>query len=303
MKILTFGGVGGQFEACFSKLATINKKHGPFDLMICCGDFFAANQSKESTEALLSGKVKVPVNTCIIRGSNRLPDEVTAAVRANNGEICENLFFLGRSLSVPQVTKVGTSGIYTTSEGLRIAYLSGVSNPEDTGDGDKEDPNRGYGTLDVDRLAQRESAQQSTPPVSVDVLVTFEWPENITSGSSNPNASLAAAKVVALNAAMPSVTDVAQALQPRYQFSSFPGIFFEREPYKNINGAVHPSRFIGLGEFGAPNKERWFYAFNIIPLSSIDRDALKQVPSNITENPFISLPKERKRQRTEEERR
>lgn len=36
----------GQFKQLFSKVDKINKKSGPFDFLLCVGDFFGANNDE-----------------------------------------------------------------------------------------------------------------------------------------------------------------------------------------------------------------------------------------------------------------
>lgn len=39
-KVLLAGDCLGGFEALFKKVAAVNKKNGPFDLLLCVGQFF-----------------------------------------------------------------------------------------------------------------------------------------------------------------------------------------------------------------------------------------------------------------------
>ncbi|KAJ3333747.1 hypothetical protein HDU76_004243 [Blyttiomyces sp. JEL0837] len=90
-----------------------------------------------------------------------------------------------------------------------------------------------------------------------------------------------------------SFSMVANRIQPRYHFGAAAGVFFEREPYRNVNGVAHVTRFIGLGEFGAKNKERWFYAFNLVPMTKLEPAVLAQAPSNTTDCPLFSSSNKR----------
>ncbi|KAI8837331.1 CwfJ C-terminus 1-domain-containing protein-like protein [Chytridium lagenaria] len=210
MKLLVVGSVNGQFEAFFAKVSTMHKKHGPFDLMLCCGDFFSGQETDEQILALLKGKIIVPISTYIIRGGTFIPAKV--------------VFYSPEDHSV------------------------NIEDPESS---------RHYSGHIVASLASGQSLS-----------------------SINSKARLPPPPI---QRAPPKWQDF---LQPRYHFAGGPGFFFEREPYKNKFGASHPSRFIGLGEFGAATKERWFYAFNITPMASLDRSSLSVLPPNCTENPF-----------------
>lgn len=48
----------------------------------------------------------------------------------------------------------------------------------------------------------------------------------------------------------------------------------------------HVTRFIGLASVGNPEKQKWIYAFNIVPIESMDRSELVMQPANVTEMPF-----------------
>lgn len=58
---LAVGSALGSINNLFSKVKAINAKHGPFELLLCTGDFFgppgAANESEE-VDALLNGKLE-----------------------------------------------------------------------------------------------------------------------------------------------------------------------------------------------------------------------------------------------------
>jgi hypothetical protein len=54
---LVSGSVEGQFSDFFEKIATTNSKHGPFDILLCTGNFFATDSASSSFDDLVSGKV------------------------------------------------------------------------------------------------------------------------------------------------------------------------------------------------------------------------------------------------------
>lgn len=55
---LVSGSVEGQFSDFFEKIAATNSKHGPFDVLLCTGNFFATDAaSSSSLDDLVSGKV------------------------------------------------------------------------------------------------------------------------------------------------------------------------------------------------------------------------------------------------------
>ncbi|KAI7862694.1 CwfJ C-terminus 1-domain-containing protein-like protein [Spinellus fusiger] len=127
-------------------------------------------------------------------------------------------------------------------------------------------------------------------PAGVDILLTYEWPSTITHGSTVPLANPP-------NTSSTPIAEIAAVLKPRYHFSASENVFYEREPYKNTHGfglsdereADHVSRFIGLGNAFNTNKQRWFYAFNLVPLAKIEPEKLRAVPDTTTECPFKQL--------------
>lgn len=53
---LVCGDVRGNFKVLFNKLQNINQKSGPFDLLLCVGDFFGSDNAK--LEAYKNGNLK-----------------------------------------------------------------------------------------------------------------------------------------------------------------------------------------------------------------------------------------------------
>lgn len=53
---LTCGDVCGQFDQLFKRVTSVNKKAGPFDLLLCVGDFFG--KENEQWTPYKIGKLK-----------------------------------------------------------------------------------------------------------------------------------------------------------------------------------------------------------------------------------------------------
>ena len=236
-----------------SKLKTLNEKHGPFDLVLCCGDFFGPGYDEE-VECLRNDTLELPMPVYFITGDSQVPSDLHEASRSKHGEICSNLVYLGRS------------GEFTTTEGLKIAFLSGTHHSPDK----KTDY---YNKKHVDALANMKHSGHSK---GADILLTYEWPMGIYNGSSQVNAQSSESF---------SASKLCNSLSPRYHFGGQNNTFFEREPFKNEENCA--TRFIGLAALGNAHKQRWFYAANIFPVNTMDRDTLLVLPKNVTENPFI----------------
>ncbi|ORX75110.1 hypothetical protein K493DRAFT_3722 [Basidiobolus meristosporus CBS 931.73] len=55
LKTIVVGSVHGKIKQLFSKIELINKKNGPFDILLCAGDFFGNDQ--EDLEDLVQDKI------------------------------------------------------------------------------------------------------------------------------------------------------------------------------------------------------------------------------------------------------
>jgi hypothetical protein len=92
---LVVGGpdVGSSPSGLFARIATINAKHGPFDIVLVAGDLFSG---ENEVDRVLSGEFKVVVPTFFTLGKRALPEKVIERVKEKEGEVCDNLVFLGK---------------------------------------------------------------------------------------------------------------------------------------------------------------------------------------------------------------
>ncbi|CAG8788633.1 27355_t:CDS:2, partial [Dentiscutata erythropus] len=129
----------------------------------------------------------------------------------------------------PNLYYLGNQGSMTTAHGVKIAFASGI----------------------IDSII-------SNPPTQVDILLTYEWPKDITLLSSQEIRDVSGSKEVA---------QLATKIKPRYHFAASKDIFFKREPYQNSlsprskdddtqlkMGA--PTWFVGLADIGNSAKEK-----------------------------------------------
>ena len=76
----------------------------------------------------------------------------------------------------------------------------------------------------------------------------------------------------------------------RYHFCGTRGIFFERTPYRNHRFMTqtqrHVTRFISLARVGNKEKNKWIYAFNIVPLKCLNKSDLVAQPNVVTDMPY-----------------
>lgn len=198
-KVLICGDVEGHFKFLFSKVDAINRKSGPFDFLLCVGNFFGEDNSE--LESYRSCERIVPVPTYII-GPNR-ESNLKDYTDEDGYEICPNLTYLGKR------------GLYTASSGLKIVYLSGIEGASC----------KAIRFDEQDVVSIRNSCLKGQPSFrGVDVLLTSPWPEDVTNLDTNkPECKYKGSKLIAW---------LATHIRPRYHVSALEGIYYERPPYR-----------------------------------------------------------------------
>ena len=200
-KILFCGDVEGNFDLLFNKVKFINKKNGPFDYLFCVGNFFGKNNAQ--LEPYKAGIKKIPVPTYFI-GPNR-EEDIENYPESSGGDICTNLTYLGKS------------GLYTSSSGMKIAYLSGVQKSSDSP--------QGCSFNEDDVTSIRNSCLKGCPAFrGVDILLTAQWPDEITNLDENkPKFEYSGSRLISW---------LATQIKPRYHTCGMEDIHYERTPYR-----------------------------------------------------------------------
>ncbi|KAL5007162.1 hypothetical protein ScPMuIL_015968, partial [Solemya velum] len=259
---LVSGDVKGNFQQLFSRVTSIQKKSGQFDLLICVGDFF--DEEVEEWTAYIEGKCKVPIPTLIL-GPNKVEHVKYYGIQ-DGCELTDNVTYLGKK------------GIFTGNTGLKIAYLSGVESPNGVSD---DIHFSGSEVLSLTKLLDEDSK-------GVDILVTSQWPKGVTNyGSTLDDADTEVC-------GSETISQLCLRLHPRYHFCSLSGIHYERQPYRNhqilAEKERHVTRFIALAKYGAPKKKKFLYAFSITPMCLVEQKELTQQPQDVTECPYKFTP-------------
>ncbi|CAG0896043.1 unnamed protein product, partial [Cyprideis torosa] len=234
--------------------------------------FFAATND---VELLREGKISLPIPTFIL-GPTR-PEEAQYYPDQEGCEVAPNLTFLGKR------------GIMTGASGLKLAYFGGLEGQQ----GDST--HFSYQDL-KDFLIQTRVALDTG---AVDILMTSQWPENVTRFAEAPKAG-----TFDPSACSKHLVTLAQTLKPRqvylftirrlcrvlYYFAGGQACNYERLPYRNhvvLQGKdQHVTRFISLAPVSNKEKQKWLYAFSLIPMSKIPREELIAQPPDVTESPF-----------------
>ncbi|KAI5209863.1 hypothetical protein E4T39_00598 [Aureobasidium subglaciale] len=268
-KIAVVGSVNGQVSTVFGKLSALHAKNA-FAFAIISGDLFAdpINASPEENSQLkdlLDGKIEIALPVYFALGKRELPIEVHERLSANAGELCSNLYFLGRRTTVK------------TSEGVKIVALGGAHMDAVSDKALITEYSPSHTPEDVKVLRGANTA---------DILVTSEWPAEIRTGSNAPYTGDEPSS-------QQGVADLCTVLKPRYHFSFSDG-FLEREPFFHAQGeddsGYQVTRFISLAPFGNATKQKWIYAFTLD--TSVEPTAT--VPSGVTASPLQFAAKKRK---------
>lgn len=109
------GDVEGQYDVLFNRVSSINKKSGPFDMLLCVGDFFSTStESQFQSYTTKEKKSKldmnffcenemmflslVPIPTFILGPSRAELDHFIPDLKGC--ELCPNLTYLGKQFSL-----------------------------------------------------------------------------------------------------------------------------------------------------------------------------------------------------------
>ncbi|CAM1328174.1 CWF19L1 (predicted) [Pycnogonum litorale] len=264
LKVLISGSVHGKLNQLFTRVNSINKRNGPFDLLLCVGDFFG--NDNVDWQKCLDGVIKAPLQTYIL---GPMSDATVVLTSNSNGcELCENITYLGKK------------GLFTGSSGLKIAYFSGRES-----DGTYSDETITFSTSEAQSVI--ESIANSSNFQGVDILLSSQWPNGVEKYASPLEENDSD------NFGSSVVSYVAKMLKPRYHFVSYNDILYERQPYRNhqvlAEDAQHVTRFISLSSLGNTSKKKWLYAFSITPLVLMDKSELRLQPPDVSEMPYRNV--------------
>ncbi|XP_063540410.1 CWF19-like protein 1 [Cydia strobilella] len=260
-KTLFCGDVNGNYLSLFSRVETIVKKSGPFDVLLCVGNFFGEDNSQ--LDAYKMGYRKVPVTTYVFG--------------PNNSDHCQYYCEEGSEI-VPNVVYMGIRGIFTTSQDIKIAYLSGLSRRE-LG---KDMPMCTFEPSDCSAVRDACFRGQSEYR-GVDILITTLWPVGIQQDE-NQKIEVEQERTSDL------IAWLTMHIKPRYHLVPSTNKYFERQPYRNLS--VHQdyresaTRFIALAAVGNKDKEKWIYACSLQSISKMRMTDLLQATTDETACPF-----------------
>jgi len=266
VKVLISGDVCGRLGALADKVQALNEsKHGPFDGVLCAGEFFAPDPSDGDLQAFLNGERTFPIPLYFVTGKNAFD-----GLQKDGNLLAPGIHFLG-SVGLRSIAEL---------DGLKVMFLSGCDEEASSGSSSPQQfAEEGLQLL----LGALEEEHAKNGTANVDVLLTPDWPKDVLSclgpstkpGIELENATLSQAARRSCVAAM-----------PRYHFAGSRSVFFQRFPFKN---GPFFTRFIALGKVDSKNKQRskkWLHALSFEPLwKQIESDGNAQTPE-LGANPF-----------------
>lgn len=266
-RILLCGDVFGRLNQLYKRVISVNKSAGPFDALLCVGQFFP-----DSTDQLddfmdyIEGRSVIPLSTYFIGdygvGAAKVllassKDSANQGFKMDGLKICANLHWLKGS------------GKFTL-HGLSVAYLSGRRSSDGL-------PFGTYTQDDVDVL--RAIAEE---PGVIDLFLTNEWPTEVTNRAATPDIPPGVSDLSGSDAI---ISELAVEIKPRYHIAGTKGVFFAREPYSNVD-AVHVTRFLGLASVGNKEKQKFLHAISPIPSSTMSAAEISMKPPDTTLSPY-----------------
>ncbi|KAH7686484.1 CCCH zinc finger domain-containing protein [Dioscorea alata] len=271
-RILLCGDVLGRINLLFKRVLSVTKSAGPFDALLIVGQFLPESPDLVSDLSdFIDGRSAVPIPTYFIGdygcGASQILS-VASQHPSNRGfktdglQLCANLFWLRGS---------GRFSLH----GLSVVYLSGKSLPDAEGNGR-------YSRDDVDAL--RALAEE---PGIVDIFMTNEWPSGVVNGA---DTSAAPPGVMDPSGCDSVVAELVAEIKPRYHIAGTKGVFYDREPYSNID-AAHVTRFIGLAAVGNKEKQKFIHAISPTPASTMSAADICSKPPNTTLSPYVVTEK------------
>ncbi|MED6216467.1 hypothetical protein PIB30_008167 [Stylosanthes scabra] len=271
-RILLCGDVLGRLNQLFKRVSSVNKSAGPFDALLCVGQFFPNSPEQlDELTAYVEGRSQIPIPTYFIGDYGVGAAKVLLAASkdsANRGfkmdglRVCDNLFWLKGS---------GNFSLF----GLSVAYLSGRKSPEGQQFGT-------YGQDDVDAL--RAIAEE---PGIVDLFLTNEWPTGVTNRADTSDIPAGFSDSIGSDS---TISELVQEIKPRYHIAGTKGIYYAREPYFNVD-AVHVTRFIGLASVGNKEKQKFIHALSPTPASTMSSTEIAMKTTNSTLSPYTLVEK------------
>ncbi|KAJ9547892.1 hypothetical protein OSB04_020435 [Centaurea solstitialis] len=269
-RILLCGDPLGNLNQLFKRVSSVNKSAGPFDALLCVGQFFPESSDRlEELNEYVEGRKNVPIPTYFIGDYGVGAAKVLSAAAKETGnqgfkmdglKVRDNLYWLKGS------------GKFTLN-GLSVAYLSGRQSSSGLI----------YGTYNQDDVdALRALAEE---PEMIDIFLTYPFYFGILNRASTSDIPPGISDSAGTDA---KISELVAEIKPRYHVAGAKGVYYAREPYLNVD-AVHVTRFIGLASVGNASKQKFIHAISPTPASTMSSTEISTKPPNTTASPYTYM--------------
>lgn len=270
LKIMVSGDLHGKIDQLYARVDKLKKKGQAFDILFCVGDFFGEDDSALANYR--NGRKKAPIQTYILGPNDPKYYQQYDVGDIDDGfEFCENIIYLGKK------------GVFKTSSGLRVAYISGIESPS----GSTPSPKHCFSQTDTKNLLNLLKVDSSDYK-GVDILLTSQWPKGVTNYANQPPET---SKCLSCGSLL--LSKFVDKARPRYHFAAMEGVYYERAPYRNhmvLKEQIrHITRFLSLAPLGNKDKQKYLYAFTIKPMCTMLPCEINKQPEDTTENPFRKI--------------
>lgn len=262
-KVLIAGDARGDVDALFARVGAVHASKGPFDCLLCVGDFFGADPA--ATLARVR-EISVPLRTYLI-GTPPPAAEGTGAAADADGMIELR----------PEVYCLSGTGIVTV-HGLRLAFASMHNAAAE-----------GAPTL-TEAVVELRGRVTDPAYVGCDLLLTHDWPRGFC--RQLPEGGVPADVLPERDlpeVGSETVAEIAACVRPRYHFCATEDQFFQRAPYRQRTtaaGGLSVCRLVCLACVGPDKKKKWLHALSLAPMATMAADQLAAATDNTTDSPY-----------------
>jgi len=271
-RLLVSGPVNGNFDTFFGGIRRLHARNGPFDAVLCTGQFLASTKEENDTLRSCVEQEAIPLPVYFVAQSRRDIEEAKRLAGEDDGND-------GEVRVCAQLSCLGTAGVKVAS-GLKIAFVGNAVNFDQT-----LSTLKGFAWIG-----------------SADILLSSQWPKGImgrlenwkavadTTGGDATTYRCSTADGTMREFSLPHVAETAtlgtvvELMKPRYHFVGGTGVWLERPPFVHGGGRDKGfCRFFSLGDYGNKDKVKFIYAFKIV----IPRPREEKAPKEYTLNPFV----------------
>lgn len=228
--LVIVGDVKGNLDKAITKLLKVKKSMCTpecEETVFVCGDFFG--EIPPSCNEYLIGSKKVPLHIYVLGPVSEKQSTIYAKCTDDMSDI------------IPNVTHLGKYGVLTLSEGLTVAYLSGVE--------DSECKSWTFTEEIVENLIKKCRSFRK-----IDILITYQWPLSVEKARPDSNVTVSCPSKL--------ISKLVTGIMPRFHFASYEQISFSTPPMAH-DDLGNTTIFYGLTSLEKYKEGKWVYGIRI----------------------------------------